>query len=292
MTMHGVSETEIGTSEEYQVFRSRIPLRKLDVGDTTGNCKTWAYFDCGPRCALNRRAPLVFIPSTMGTADMYYLQALSLSAKGYRVILIQWPPYWSISAWCEGFKELLGYLELEKVHLFGTSLGGFLAQKFTEYTNDCPRVSSLILCDSYSDASVFDYREKPCIFWMAPQSCLRNIVLMGFRTESNDHRIHMANDFMIERLECLSQEDLASRLFLNSIPTHVCPQKVNEIPITIIDAWDESTFCHQIKEETYKYYPNAKLAHLKTGGNFPFLSRCEEVNLFILIHMKNFDRPS
>ncbi|CAB4063181.1 SPG21 [Lepeophtheirus salmonis] len=122
--------------------------------------------------------------------------ALGLSARGYRIILVQWPPYWSISAWCDGFKEFLSRLELEK-------------------------------------------------------NC-----------------------------------------FLNCLPTHVSPQKVNDIPITIIDAWDESALCHRIKEDLYKYYPEARLAHLKTGGNFPFLSRSDEVNLHIILHLRNYDNPA
>ena len=44
-----------------------------------------------------------------------------------------------------------------------------------------------------------------------------------------------------------------------------------------------------VRDETYKFYPNAKLAHLKTGGNFPYLSRTEEINMFILIHLRNFE---
>ena len=44
---------------------------------------------------------------------------------------------------------------LFKVHLFGASLGGFLAQKFAEMTYNSPRVHSLILCNAFADTSVF-----------------------------------------------------------------------------------------------------------------------------------------
>lgn len=33
------------------------------------------------------------------------------------------PVYWTVREWCEGFKKLIDYLNLEKVHLFGASLG-------------------------------------------------------------------------------------------------------------------------------------------------------------------------
>ena len=47
----------------------------------------------------------------------------------------------------------------EKVHLLGSALGGFLAQKFAEFTRPCPRVASLILCNTFTDTSVFSYSE-------------------------------------------------------------------------------------------------------------------------------------
>lgn len=33
------------------------------------------------------------------------------------------PVYWSVKEWCEGFKKLLDYMELDRVHLYGASLG-------------------------------------------------------------------------------------------------------------------------------------------------------------------------
>lgn len=33
------------------------------------------------------------------------------------------PVYWNVKEWCDGFKKLLDYMELDKVHLFGASLG-------------------------------------------------------------------------------------------------------------------------------------------------------------------------
>ena len=39
----------------------------------------------------------------------------------------------------------------------------------------------------------------------------------------------------------------------------------------------------------YKSYPSAKLAHLKSGGYFPYLSRTEEINMFLMIHLRNFE---
>lgn len=50
-----------------------------------------------------------------------------------------------------------------------------------------------------------------------------------------------------------------------------------------MDVWDESALSARVREDLYKSYPQAKLAHLKSGGNFPYLSRSDEVNLHLLV---------
>lgn len=47
--------------------------------------------------------------------------------------------------------------------------------------------------------------------------------------------------------------------------------------------FDQSALSLEAKEEMYKLYPNARRAHLKTGGNFPYLCRSAEVNLYIQV---------
>ena len=46
---------------------------------------------------------------------------------------------------------------------------------------------------------------------------------------------------------------------------------------------DECALSQSVKEEMYKCYPDAKRAHLKDGGNFPYLSRADEVNIHIQV---------
>ncbi len=50
-----------------------------------------------------------------------------------------------------------------------------------------------------------------------------------------------------------------------------------------MQVFDESALSQRCKEEMYKCYPDAKRAHLKSGGNFPYLSRSNEVNLMIQV---------
>lgn len=44
----------------------------------------------------------------------------------------------------------------------------------------------------------------------------------------------------------------------------------------------------KVRDEMYKFYPEAKIALLKTGGNFCYLSKSDEVNMHIKIHLRPF----
>ncbi|XP_001606216.2 maspardin [Nasonia vitripennis] len=276
--------SDLSKSHEYQSFRSSVPLRKIVV-DADG-MKGWKVYDSNPKTI---KCPLICLPPVSGTADIYFKQILGLSAKGYRVISAEPPVYWNVKEWCDGFKKLLDYMELDKVHLFGASLGGFLAQKFAEVNAHCPRVVSLILCNTFTDTSVFSYNDSAAVFWILPSLVLKKMVMGNFETEKLDGEMIDAIDFMVERLESLTQPELASRLTMNCVSCYVQPQKICQLPITIMDVFDEYALSNDVREEMYKCYPNAKLAHMKSGGNFPYLSRSAEVNLHLQIHLRQFD---
>ncbi|XP_063918704.1 maspardin-like isoform X2 [Zophobas morio] len=270
--------SDLSQSQEYLSFRSNVPLKRIVVD--SDNTKGWRVYDCGPK---NVKSPLICLPPVSGTADIYFKQALALSAKGIRVISAEAPVYWNVKEWCEGFKKLLDYLGIIKAHLFGASLGGYLAQKFAEYTHKCPRVASLILCNTFTDTAVFNNHESAAIFWMLPGLVLKRMLMSNFGAEKVDPEMVEAIDFMVERLESLPQTELASRLTLNCLKGYVEAHKLSDIPVTIIDVFDEYALSNTVREELYKCYPSAKLAHLKSGGNFPYLSRCAEVNLHLFI---------
>ncbi|CAH1364990.1 unnamed protein product [Tenebrio molitor] len=279
--------SDLSQSQEYLSFRSSVPLKRLVVD--TDNTKVWRIYDCGPKTV---KCPLICLPPVSGTADIFFKQSLALSAKGIRVISAEAPVYWNVKEWCEGFKKLLDHLGIVKIHIFGASLGGYLAQKFAEHTSKCPRVASLILCNTFTDTAIFNNHESAAIFWMLPGLVLKRMIMGNFGSDKVDPGMVEAIDFMVERLESLPQTELASRLTLNCLRGYVEAHKLAETQVTIIDVFDEYALSTAVREELYKCYPSAKLAHLKSGGNFPYLSRCAEVNLHLQIHLRQFDNTN
>lgn len=79
-------------------------------------------------------------------------------------------------------------------------LGGYLAQKFTEYTANCPRVGSLILCNTFTDTSIFNNHESATIYWLLPSLVLKRMIMGNFGSEKVDSEMVDAIDFMVERV--------------------------------------------------------------------------------------------
>uniref|UniRef100_A0A914VSR6 Homeobox domain-containing protein n=1 Tax=Plectus sambesii TaxID=2011161 RepID=A0A914VSR6_9BILA len=92
-----------------------------------------------------------------------------------------------------------------------------------------------------------------------------------------------------QQLEGLTQQQLASRMTLNCFRQRINTSNLQRLPTTIVDVFDDCALSRAARDNLRFAYPDAKRAHLKTGGNFPFLSRSAEVDLFIEIHLRQFD---
>jgi maspardin len=90
-------------------------------------------------------------------------------------------------------------------------------------------------------------------------------------------------------LESLTQKELVSRLTLNCTVNETFKPAnlpLDQKKISILDAMDEVAIPEKLREELYKLYPDAKVMQLKTGGNFPYLSRADEFNLYLQVRFE------
>ena len=139
---------------------------------------------------------------------------------------------------------------------------------------------------------------------------LKKMVMGNFGNEQMDPDIADSVDFMVEKvlmieifkcwnflsafyhlqLESLSQSELASRLTINCSSSYVNVTQLQHYCITIIDVCDECAIAMPVREDMHRSYPNASMAYMKKGGNFPYLSRSDEVNLHLQVHLRRFER--
>ncbi|XP_059657435.1 uncharacterized protein LOC132303986 [Cornus florida] len=261
---------------DYIYFKSQVPLHKIPIGS-----KQWRYYDFGPKVV----PPLICLPATAGTADIYYKQIMALSMKGYRVISVDIPRVWNHLEWIQAFEKFLDAIDVHHIHLYGTSLGGFLAQVFAQHRPR--RVRSLVLSNSFLETSSFSAAMPwaPIVGW-TPSFLLKRYVLTGIRDGPHEPFIADSVDFVVSQVETLSREDLASRLTLTVDAASVGPLLLSDSFITLIDTNDYCAIPQQLRDQVGERYPGARRAYLKTGGDFPFLSRPDEVNLHLQLHLR------
>ncbi|XVE57743.1 hypothetical protein DITRI_Ditri04bG0114200 [Diplodiscus trichospermus] len=261
---------------DYIHFKSQVPLHKIPIGT-----KQWRYYDFGPKVV----PPLICLPGIAGTADVYYKQIMSLSMKGYRVISVDIPRVWNHQEWIQSFEKFLDAIDVHHIHLYGTSLGGFLAQLFAQHRPR--RVKSLVLSNTYLETRSFAAAMPwaPIVGW-TPSFLLKRYVLTGIRDGPQEPFIADSVDFVVSQVETLSRDDLASRLTLTVDSASVEALLLSDSFITIMDTNDYSAIPQQLKDQLSERYPGARQAYLKTGGDFPFLSRPDEVNLHLQLHLR------
>ena len=62
-------------------------------------------------------------------------------------------------------------------------------QKYAESTRGCPRVASLLLCNSFTDTAIFRYNDEATAMWLLPTLALKRMVMSGLQIGSMDEKI-------------------------------------------------------------------------------------------------------
>lgn len=260
---------------DYVHFKGSVPLHHVSIGPNQ-----WRYYDHGPKGV----APVVCLCGIAGRAEVFYKQILSLSAKGYRVIAADAPPVGSHREWVTSFERFLDNLGVHHIHLYGTSLGGFLAQCFAQYS--VRRVKSLLLSNTFLDtAALHDDVVWGSLLQWTPEFVLKRHILSGIRDVPQDPSIADSIDFVVGQLEMLSRDELASRMRLKTLPAAIGKLALPDSAITIMDTNDYCEVPRVLKDQVSARYQGARRAHIKSGGDFPFLSRAGEVTLHLQLHL-------
>ncbi|GLD94283.1 hypothetical protein PINS_up002894 [Pythium insidiosum] len=89
-------------------------------------------------------------------------------------------------------------------------------------------------------------------------------------------------------MQKLSQQEIASRLTLNTQSCDLASWSLAlpDDKITFIDSHAATSLPDSLREQLYSRHPNAKQAMIKSGGDFPFLSRHDEVTMYLQVHLR------
>ena len=87
---------------------------------------------------------------------------------------------------------------------------------------------------------------------MLPSLVLRRMILTGLNIGGgSDPEMEDAKEFIYEGLKTFDQADLASRLTLSSLPGIVSSKNIHDLPVTIIDVFDDCSLT-QVDTNIYR----------------------------------------
>lgn len=259
---------------EYPLYKAHQPQYEIE----------WAYYQAGP--ATTGLEPIVFIHGTSGTAAAFFYQVQALAPKGYRVISAQYPAYDTPEDWCKGFDLFLDAIKCRAVHIFGAGLGGFLVQHFASRYGH--RVKSLMLCNTFATTNPFAEKagSLASMVHLTPTPLLRKVVLDAFPEGGMELSAKQAIDWIALQVCDVNGNDLASRLSLNSTASSADTAAFDQARVTILESSGETMVPDELRRHLRNLYSGARVAMLKASGDFPYVSKPDEVTLFIEVHMR------
>ena len=92
---------------------------------------------------------------------------------------------------------------------------------------------------TFLDTAIFNFNDEATSIWMLPTLVLRRMILTGLNIGGTDPEMEDAKEFVYEGLKTFEHSDLASRLTLSSLSAVVTPKHLHDLPVTIIDVFDD-----------------------------------------------------
>lgn len=266
-------------SGDFSKFQSLHALHKVHQPHSD---LEWTYYQAGQS---NDIETIVFLHGTSGTAASFFYQVQALSEKGYRVLSVQYPWFSTPAEWCKGFDLFLDCVKLHSCHVFGAGLGGFLVQHYAaKYPQ---RVRSIMLCNSFATTHAFAEQAGALanMVWLMPTPLLRQALLDAFPKGPMELVAKQAIDWVALQIADLSGNDIASRLSLNCNPSWVSTFG-NQTRVTIMESRGSTMVPDELRRQLQSMYPEGRQAQLKATGDFPYVSRHDEVTLFVEVHLR------
>lgn len=118
----------------YRSFEQVFPVNRVVLAG-----HVWAWVD-----SVNGSEALVLLPGFMGVAETSFLYVQALASPTRRVMSLTYPnTIDKVVSLCDGIRDFLDYIGIQRATFLGGSSSGFIAQAFLRYYPE--RVDALIL---------------------------------------------------------------------------------------------------------------------------------------------------
>ncbi|WP_167760311.1 alpha/beta fold hydrolase [Paraburkholderia pallida] len=252
-----------GVQERLSRFQSEWPERHIDIGGAI-----WSYRRTG-----DSTCPLVMLPGVQGGGDMFFEIGLKLGRQ-LDMLTVTAPPIVGVRDLADAQAQFLHSLEIPHVDLFGSSLGGYIAQVFTiRYPH---LVRRLFLSNTFVDAAPFLATQPPlAAISRMPASYLVNSNLKSMlgapAFDSGERALHAVLQTLVGTTQ--SPESYKARVLtlLGAVPVSRVPLADNEV--VLIDDDADPEILPQMRSTIRERYRNGRRYTIEHGGHLPAVQR-------------------
>jgi len=252
------------TAASLDSFRKNYPGKTAEVDGYS-----WRYLSVG-----SGEKTILFLHGMTGAYDIWWQQVLSLKSK-YRIVTVTYPPIANLEELSKGIVEILDKEQIDRVHLVGSSLGGYFTQYLVAHYPQ--KIEKAIFANTFPPNKLIAEKNKtigmllPIIPEWAVMVVLRKNTEELLYPESGNSELVKA--YMMEQsYGMMSKEQFVSRFHCVIDPFE--PPKTDSlgVPVMIIEADNDPLVEVVLRKKLKETYPVATVKTLHHVGHFPYLN--------------------
>lgn len=247
-----------------KTFRAEHPAKLLNV-----NGVTWEYLAFG-----EGQEAIVFLHGTTGAYDIWWQQMQELQDR-YRVVSVTYPAVNTLEKLSEGILAVMDTEKIQRAHIVGTSLGGYLAQYMVAqhpymalsvvFSNTFPP-NDILAAKNKAIGTAVPYLPE----WMV-MAVLRDSIIKSIYPASGNNEMTLA--FLTEIVSGrMSKAQVYGRYLCDVEPITAPNVTALKISALIIEADNDPLVEKALREQLKATYPTVPVRTL-SSGHFPYLNR-------------------
>jgi len=271
----GFSSFTSQAEADIREFQSRYEEQNLQIGP-----RDWRIRDT--------RSPgpiLAFLPGAQGTGDVFGRTALKL-AGGVRVLALTPPAEPEPIQLADQIASVMDALGLRRMSLYGSSIGGYVAQVFAHHHPG--RVQTLFLGSTFCDPTISQAKFPPLDQFhdLPAETLMKDMLARARRTPKDDEDAAALKSVLRAQMGSRQDADtLKARLLTILLGEPLGKAPVPDGDVVVVDADDDPQVSVEQRVQMRTLYHRSTHAHVAGGGHYPFLLRPTETSAVIIAHL-------
>ena len=228
---------------------------------------------------------VLFFPSIYETEAVAFRLAPLFEKENIRFISINTYNHTNFNDLIRTVRQLCLYLHLEKIHLVGSDLGGFICLQIQACQPFPSKIETLTLINSYTENTFFIPREMTSFsvfgYLVAKSKLEEELTQSGIGSETESYM------FVHKEIEYADKKDVASKIELRMSQSLPLKVNIDRQRIMSVEPLDRRLrmITPYISSSTFS---DCKVALMKKGGDFPYLEEPEDLFTYLLCHIRKF----